>query len=819
MARIAWNPIAIPEIGSEAIRAQSMAGASIQQALGSFGGLINQWEGDRRDDNLAELYTRQNIFARDNNVDGYQSQLASGGLTQGLSYLRPQDIVAARAYAGDLRSARNADTSYAQGNTRFANEQTQFGQSQEDRTRRLAETENFNKAFPEVLPLFEEVRRTGRADSLLPALRDIGVRNGLTGEQLNDFMTKGFSYAQEGRAVESHDLNQRRGIQGLEQDSITFGQGQEARTEGRNVDALLASVTGIAGAAIADKAPGGGAELALKQAIQSGNFNPREIAAVASRLGVSAPIEVLAALQAEGPGNNPSFAGRNVSGSGNWTEQSGMAASESGGNWGITNSEGYGGRNQFGAARLEDAFNAGILPRKMTGREFAALPPEQQIAVENWHWSDIDRQAERRGLNRFIGQTVGGVPVTQAAIRGMAQIGGITGAKRFLETGGRYNPDDSNGTSIRDYGQRFSGRAINNGPTPAADSRWGGSTATNARDLQTQGIQAQNRGVPLNLGDPANPTSFISAAESMMTRTQQALARQGGAVGQSSAARYAETQAVGSQPAGTVAASGLKEGGVFHGSGVNQTQLANAITQLKREVGGSMTESTALRILSESTIDGRNLLGRATGNVRALGGGNSVDMVKAAQIARSLGREGGANLAENAASSQRGMRRASELLSTFDTTLARYRASVAADATNYPAGQISNVTQGYGQQLIALQEQIQGFTETAQANARSFAGENQPAAAPRVNAVGARRPGETAQQFVDRARATVPTGPVPVYSGPSPASGDRTPEQLNRARAARERIVNDTIGRLGLFGDIVAPLVNTRLNQIDRTRQ
>lgn len=153
-------------------------------------------------------------------------------------------------------------------------------------------------------------------------------------------------------------------------------------------------------------------------------------------------------------------------GDGTWTTSSGMASAESGGRWGIVNGEGYGGRNQFGAARLADAAAAGIIPRGMTGAQFARLPPEKQMEVENWHWADIDRQAESRGLNRYLGQTVGGVRVTPGAIRGMAQIGGVGGALQFLRTGGRHNPSDSNGKSIRDYGIQFSNAPTNNPSLP-----------------------------------------------------------------------------------------------------------------------------------------------------------------------------------------------------------------------------------------------------------------------------------------------------------------------------------------------------------------
>lgn len=133
----------------------------------------------------------------------------------------------------------------------------------------------------------------------------------------------------------------------------------------------------------------------------------------------------------------------------------GMVASESGGNWGALNSEGYGGRLQFGTARLADAAKAGLVPKGTTGADFSRMPPSQQKIVEDWHWRDIDNQT--KDLSQYHGKTVAGVPINRNSIRAMAQLGGVTGAKKFIQTGGKYNPADSNGTRLSDYGARFAG--------------------------------------------------------------------------------------------------------------------------------------------------------------------------------------------------------------------------------------------------------------------------------------------------------------------------------------------------------------------------
>jgi hypothetical protein len=137
------------------------------------------------------------------------------------------------------------------------------------------------------------------------------------------------------------------------------------------------------------------------------------------------------------------------------TARARLIQQESGGDPTIVNSEGYGGRLQFGASRLADAARAGLVPPGTTGAEFAQLSVAEQARVEEWHFNDIDQQAQRQGITEYIGQTIGGVRITPDAIRAMAHLGGIGGVKRFVESGGQYNPADSNGTRLSDYGQRF----------------------------------------------------------------------------------------------------------------------------------------------------------------------------------------------------------------------------------------------------------------------------------------------------------------------------------------------------------------------------
>lgn len=136
-----------------------------------------------------------------------------------------------------------------------------------------------------------------------------------------------------------------------------------------------------------------------------------------------------------------------------------LSKTESGGRLNALNNVkgGHGGRKQFGTARLVDAARAGIIPR-MTPQEFAKQPEEVQSRVENWHFSDIDKQIAGRGLSRYEGTVINGVPITREAIYAMAHLGGMGGASKFLSSGGRHNPSDAFGTSLMDYARTHGGQ-------------------------------------------------------------------------------------------------------------------------------------------------------------------------------------------------------------------------------------------------------------------------------------------------------------------------------------------------------------------------
>ena len=128
----------------------------------------------------------------------------------------------------------------------------------------------------------------------------------------------------------------------------------------------------------------------------------------------------------------------------------GLIASESGGDFGAQNDQGYVGRLQFGPARLEDAKRAGVIPPDMTPEEFRTNP-EAQKATERWHFGDINDFIDKTGLGSVEGSKINGVPITREGLVSVAHLGGKGGLQKFVASGGKYDPADANGTRLSDY--------------------------------------------------------------------------------------------------------------------------------------------------------------------------------------------------------------------------------------------------------------------------------------------------------------------------------------------------------------------------------
>jgi hypothetical protein len=130
-----------------------------------------------------------------------------------------------------------------------------------------------------------------------------------------------------------------------------------------------------------------------------------------------------------------------------------LGESESGGNYGIVNKEGYSGKYQWGPDRLADYNKA--MGTSYSMEDFLGNAAVQEDA-QAWHEADIMDYVFNEGLDRYLGKNVAGVTMTPESLIAMAHLGGKSGMKNFVESGGEYNPSDSLGTSLRDYAQKFS---------------------------------------------------------------------------------------------------------------------------------------------------------------------------------------------------------------------------------------------------------------------------------------------------------------------------------------------------------------------------
>ena len=119
-----------------------------------------------------------------------------------------------------------------------------------------------------------------------------------------------------------------------------------------------------------------------------------------------------------------------------------LAQSESSGDYSAENKEGYVGLLQIGKARLKDFNKAN--KTNFTMDKFKNSK-SMQDRVNRWHLADIDRVYDEKNIS-----------IDRDSFRAIAHLGGISGALKYVETGGEYDPADSNNTKLSDYDKKFS---------------------------------------------------------------------------------------------------------------------------------------------------------------------------------------------------------------------------------------------------------------------------------------------------------------------------------------------------------------------------
>jgi hypothetical protein len=98
---------------------------------------------------------------------------------------------------------------------------------------------------------------------------------------------------------------------------------------------------------------------------------------------------------------------------------------------------------QFGDARLADYKKA--TKTKFTTEQFKN-DADLQEKVFQWHIADIDKA---------ITKLPGSDKMSLDGLRAVAHLGGKGGMKKFVTSGGKYNPADQFGTSLSDYYNKF----------------------------------------------------------------------------------------------------------------------------------------------------------------------------------------------------------------------------------------------------------------------------------------------------------------------------------------------------------------------------
>ncbi|WP_317192211.1 peptidoglycan-binding protein LysM [Robertkochia sediminum] len=139
----------------------------------------------------------------------------------------------------------------------------------------------------------------------------------------------------------------------------------------------------------------------------------------------------------------PPFLGRSFNGF-----KEALAHSESRGNYFVVNSYGYMGKYQFGASAMKAV---GVKNKEA----FLHDPEMQERAFEAI--LQRNKWILREYIDRYAGQTIGGVKITESGILAAAHLGGALNVKRFLRSYGEQGFEDAFGTSIRYYMKKFAG--------------------------------------------------------------------------------------------------------------------------------------------------------------------------------------------------------------------------------------------------------------------------------------------------------------------------------------------------------------------------
>ena len=145
--------------------------------------------------------------------------------------------------------------------------------------------------------------------------------------------------------------------------------------------------------------------------------------------------------------------------------RSALAQTESGGNPASVNSDGYAGLYQFGTARLADLGMYHPAPgESLKNNQWSgtlSIPGFEQVHtlndfLHNPAAQQAAYQTHEGNIDQAIDANPGAAGYDRDGLRAVAHLGGVEGMNRFVESAGRHNPADRNGTSLGNYYRRFS---------------------------------------------------------------------------------------------------------------------------------------------------------------------------------------------------------------------------------------------------------------------------------------------------------------------------------------------------------------------------
>ena len=120
---------------------------------------------------------------------------------------------------------------------------------------------------------------------------------------------------------------------------------------------------------------------------------------------------------------------------------------ESGNRYDIVNRFGYMGRYKFGKSTLR------TLKIKVSKEAFLSSPDLQEYAMQQLLC--YNKQKLQKYIDKFDGQIVHGILVTESGLLAAAHLGGAGSVKKWFRTG--KIKEDGNGVKITSYMKRFSG--------------------------------------------------------------------------------------------------------------------------------------------------------------------------------------------------------------------------------------------------------------------------------------------------------------------------------------------------------------------------